>query len=77
VANTRTRADNTHHTAGNTHAAYDAYQQALGILTDLDHPDTEQLHTKLHHLDDSHRAGQTEETPAILNSTSNGPAADR
>jgi predicted negative regulator of RcsB-dependent stress response len=31
-------------------AARDAYQQALTILTDLDHPDAEKVRTKLNQL---------------------------
>jgi hypothetical protein len=37
----------THRAAGDTYAARDAWQHALDILTDLQHPDAEQLRTKL------------------------------
>ncbi|HZM79714.1 MAG TPA: tetratricopeptide repeat protein [Candidatus Limnocylindrales bacterium] len=39
----------THHAAGNLQAARDAWQQALTILEQLDHPDAETVRAKLHH----------------------------
>jgi DNA-binding SARP family transcriptional activator/tetratricopeptide (TPR) repeat protein len=50
-ADTRSRLGDTHQAAGNSAAARAAWQQALTILEDLDHPDAEQLRTKLHQLD--------------------------
>jgi tetratricopeptide (TPR) repeat protein len=38
------------HAAGHLHAARDAWQEALTILDDLDHPDAEQVRAKLHNL---------------------------
>jgi tetratricopeptide (TPR) repeat protein len=46
-ADTLTRLGDTQHATGNTHAAYKAWQHALTILTDLDHPDAEQVRVKL------------------------------
>ena len=37
--------------AGNSDAARTAWQHALTILTDLDHPDADAIHTKLRDLD--------------------------
>lgn len=47
-AGTLTHLGDIYQTAGDIDAAHHAYQQALDILTDLDHPDAEQLRTKLH-----------------------------
>ena len=46
-AATLTHLGDTHHAAGNPQAARDAWQQALTILDDLDHPDADQVRTKL------------------------------
>jgi tetratricopeptide (TPR) repeat protein len=46
-ATTLTNLGDTHHTTGNHHAAHDAWHQALTILDDLNHPDADQLRTKL------------------------------
>jgi tetratricopeptide (TPR) repeat protein len=46
-ADTLTRLGDTHHATGNHHAAHDAWQQALTILDELNHPDADQLRTKL------------------------------
>jgi tetratricopeptide (TPR) repeat protein len=50
-ATTLTHLGDTHHTTGNHDAARDAWQQALTILNDLNHPDADQLRTKLTTLD--------------------------
>nr|WSX24998.1 tetratricopeptide repeat protein [Streptomyces tubercidicus] len=42
-----THLGDTHHAAGNARAAHDAWQHALAILTDLDHPDADTVHAKL------------------------------
>jgi tetratricopeptide (TPR) repeat protein len=54
-ADTLGRLGDTHHAAGQHRAARDSWARALSILTDLDHPEAEQLRTKLHGLD--HTAG--------------------
>jgi hypothetical protein len=48
---TLTNLGDTHHAAGHPHAARTAWQQALTILDQLDHPDAEQVRTKLAALD--------------------------
>jgi tetratricopeptide (TPR) repeat protein len=50
-ADTLTHLGDTHHATGNLQAARDAWQQALTILDDLDHPDAGQVRTKLASLD--------------------------
>jgi DNA-binding SARP family transcriptional activator len=40
----------THHAAGDSTSARDAWQLALGILTELNHPDAEDLRTRLDNL---------------------------
>jgi DNA-binding SARP family transcriptional activator len=50
-ATTLTNLGATHHAAGCPDAARDAWQRALTILTDLDHPDADDVRTKLHQLD--------------------------
>ena len=50
-ADTLINLGDTHHATGNLQAARDAWQQALTILDDLDHPDADQLRTKLATLD--------------------------
>jgi tetratricopeptide (TPR) repeat protein len=45
------RLGDTHHATGNHHAARDDWQQALTILEELDHPDAEQVRTKIAGLD--------------------------
>lgn len=45
---------NAHHDAGNLTAARTMWQHALDILTDLDHPDTDTVRTKLTSLDRQH-----------------------
>jgi tetratricopeptide (TPR) repeat protein/transcriptional regulator with XRE-family HTH domain len=50
-ADTLTSLGDTHHAAGNPDPARDAWQHALDILTDLDHPDADQVRTKLAVLD--------------------------
>ncbi len=49
-ADTLTHLGDTHH-ADNPDAARAVWQQALTILEDLDHPDAEQVRTRLHNLD--------------------------
>jgi tetratricopeptide (TPR) repeat protein len=51
-ADTLTRLGDTHHTAGHSDAARTAWQQALTILDQLDHPDADQVRTKLTTLGD-------------------------
>jgi tetratricopeptide (TPR) repeat protein len=46
-AATLTHLGDTHHAAANPAAAHDAWQRALTILDQLDHPDADQVHTKL------------------------------
>jgi tetratricopeptide (TPR) repeat protein len=46
-ANTLTHLGDTHHATGNSTAARSAYQQALTILDDLDHPNADNVRTKL------------------------------
>jgi tetratricopeptide (TPR) repeat protein len=46
-ADTLTHLGDTHHSTGNHHAAHDAWQQALTILDELNHPDADQVRTKL------------------------------
>jgi tetratricopeptide (TPR) repeat protein len=50
-ADTLGRLGDTHHAAGQHRAARATWARALTILTDLDHPDAEQLRTKLRGLD--------------------------
>jgi len=50
-ATTLSHLGDTHHTAGNPRAAHDAWQQALTILDQLDHPDADTVRAKLHHPD--------------------------
>jgi tetratricopeptide (TPR) repeat protein len=50
-ADTLTRLGDTHRAAGNSDAARDAWQQALTILDQLDHPDADQVRAKLATLD--------------------------
>ena len=50
-ATTLTDLGGTHHTAGNLAAARGAWQQALTILEELDHPDAEAVRAKLHQPD--------------------------
>src|SRR5262249_37814425 len=47
-ATTLTHLGDTHHTAGNPDAARDAWQQALTILDQLDHPHADTVRAKLH-----------------------------
>ncbi|HEU4426727.1 MAG TPA: tetratricopeptide repeat protein, partial [Pilimelia sp.] len=49
-AETLTHLGDTHHAAANIEAARDAWQDALTILEELDHPDAYQVRTKLHDL---------------------------
>jgi DNA-binding SARP family transcriptional activator/tetratricopeptide (TPR) repeat protein len=44
-----TRLGDTHHAAGNADAARTAWQHAVTILDDLDHPDAERVRAKLRH----------------------------
>ena len=46
-ADTLTHLGDTHHAAGDPDAARDAWQQALTILDELDHPDADQVRAKL------------------------------
>jgi DNA-binding SARP family transcriptional activator/Tfp pilus assembly protein PilF len=46
-----TRLGEIYHAVGDPAAARDTWQQALDILTDIDHPDTSALRTKLDNLD--------------------------
>jgi tetratricopeptide (TPR) repeat protein/transcriptional regulator with XRE-family HTH domain len=46
-AATLTRLGETHHATGNPDAAHTAWQHALDILTDLDHPDAAGIRTKM------------------------------
>jgi hypothetical protein len=50
-ADTLTHLAETHHATGNPQAACGAWQQALTILDDLDHPNAEQVRAKLAGLD--------------------------
>ena len=50
-ATTLTNLGDTHHTTGNHHAARAAWQHALTILTDIDHPDAETIRIKLRQTD--------------------------
>jgi tetratricopeptide (TPR) repeat protein len=50
-AETLTHLGDTHHAGGDSVAARDAWHHALAILADLDHPDADQIRTKLHDLD--------------------------
>jgi len=50
-AGTLTRLGDTQRAAGEPAAARDAWQRALAILTELDHPDADQVRAKLHDLD--------------------------
>jgi tetratricopeptide (TPR) repeat protein len=61
-ATTLTHLGDTHHSTGDHHAAHDAWQQALTILDDLNHPDADEVRTKLAGLDTStvrHHASPT------------------
>ncbi|GIH02658.1 hypothetical protein Rhe02_07250 [Rhizocola hellebori] len=49
-ADTLTHLGDTHHATNNVHATRLAWQQALEILRQLDHPDAERVRTKLHGL---------------------------
>jgi hypothetical protein len=40
-----------HHVTGNLNATRDAWQLALTVLADLDHPDAEHVRAKLRELD--------------------------
>jgi len=53
LANTLSRLGDTHHAAGNPQVAHDAWKHALTILDQLDHPDAQAVHVKLHHPDQS------------------------
>jgi tetratricopeptide (TPR) repeat protein len=57
-AATLTDLGDTHHAAGNPDTARDAWQQALSILDDFNHPDAEQVRTKLAALDASTQTDQ-------------------
>jgi Tfp pilus assembly protein PilF len=48
-----THLGDTHHSAGNPTAARNTWQQALAILNDLNHPDADQVRTKLTTLDNT------------------------
>jgi DNA-binding SARP family transcriptional activator/DNA-binding XRE family transcriptional regulator len=48
-----------HHATGNHDAARAAYRQALTILDDLEHPDAEQVRTRLRDLDAATAAGSS------------------
>jgi DNA-binding SARP family transcriptional activator/tetratricopeptide (TPR) repeat protein len=50
-ADALTQLADTHHAAGHPEAARDAWQQALTILDQLDHPDADTVRTKLKDLD--------------------------
>ncbi|MEN3361305.1 MAG: hypothetical protein V7637_5287, partial [Mycobacteriales bacterium] len=50
-AGTLTRLGDTQRAAGEPAAARDAWRRALAVLTELDHPDAEQVRGKLHDLD--------------------------
>jgi DNA-binding SARP family transcriptional activator/tetratricopeptide (TPR) repeat protein len=50
-ADTLIRLADTHHTDGDRDAARNAWQQALAILTDIDHPDAAPIRDILHRLD--------------------------
>jgi hypothetical protein len=50
-ATTLTHLGETHHVTGNPAAARTAWQQALRILEELGHPDTEQVRGKMAALD--------------------------
>jgi tetratricopeptide (TPR) repeat protein len=51
VAGTLVHLGDTHNAAGDPHAARDIWQQAVSILDDLDHPDADEVRTKLATLD--------------------------
>jgi tetratricopeptide (TPR) repeat protein len=53
----------THHAAGDPHAARDIWQEALSVLTDLNHPDAQEVRTKLDTLDASARGTKTAVNP--------------
>jgi tetratricopeptide (TPR) repeat protein len=50
-ASTLTHLGDTHYTTANTDGARDAWQQALTILDQLNHPDADTVRAKIHHLD--------------------------
>ncbi|WP_173080411.1 AfsR/SARP family transcriptional regulator [Phytohabitans rumicis] len=50
-ADALTHLGDTHHATGNHHTAQTIWHQALTILTELQHPDAHQLHTKLDRTD--------------------------
>ncbi|GAA0713946.1 AAA family ATPase [Dactylosporangium roseum] len=52
-----TRLGGTHHATHDLDATRDTWQHALGILTELEHPDAEQVRSKLATLDIPHPAG--------------------
>ncbi|GAB3408828.1 AfsR/SARP family transcriptional regulator [Flindersiella endophytica] len=68
LANTLTRLGDTHRTADALTAARQAWQRALNLLDDLGHPDTQQIRTRLHELDQAHTNGRHS-----FNSTEPGP----
>jgi tetratricopeptide (TPR) repeat protein len=68
-ADTLTHLGDTHVTTGSASAARDAYHQALTILEDLDHPDADQVRTKLHQLDQPTPPEPTSTAPAAGNSS--------
>jgi tetratricopeptide (TPR) repeat protein/transcriptional regulator with XRE-family HTH domain len=53
-----TRLGDTHHAAGDPIAAGTAWQQALDIFDQLDHPDADQVRTKLHNIDQTTPEGE-------------------
>jgi tetratricopeptide (TPR) repeat protein len=53
-ADTLTRLGNTHYAAGNPHAARDAWQLALTIFEQFEHPDAKMVRTKIEGLDRPH-----------------------
>ena len=64
VANTLTNLGATREAAGHSATARTAWQHALTILTDLDHPNADEVRTKLHRLDrPPARAGSAPATP--------------
>jgi hypothetical protein len=68
-----THLGDTHGATGNLDAARDAWQRALIILEELDHPGAAQLRTKLHHLG---HPGPTA-SPAPDPSTGHPPGAEQ
>jgi tetratricopeptide (TPR) repeat protein len=51
VADTLIHLGDTHNAAGDPHAARDIWQQAVSIFDDLDHPDADEVRTRLATLD--------------------------